>query len=340
VAGEDPPPRPGRGDPPKAGPLQLARLLRDYPALAAALRGVENAAATDAPVLILGEPGTGRSSLARALHAASRRAAGPLVEVDPGAVPSALFESEFFGYRPGAFTGAATAGEGRVARAAGGTLVLDHVEELPLASQPKLLRLLAERRYVPLGGEEAAADVRFIAIGPEDLTARMARGAFRSDLYYRLEVVAFRLPPLRDRQADLPALLDDLLADLGERFGRPGLALAPAARAWMRGHVWPGNLRQLRNVLERGLILSTARSDPAAERSVSPLADLIDPPPPPDLYLPAGSTPRPPRPLVEVEQEQIREALAFTRGHQARAASLLGISRKALWEKRRRYGIP
>jgi len=108
----------------------------------------------------------------------------------------------------------------------------------------------------------------------------------------------------------------------------------------MRDHPWPGNLRQLRNVLERGLILSAARPALAAERSAAPLADVIDPPPPPDLALPAGSTPRPPRPLVEVEQEKIREALAFTRGHQARAASLLGISRKALWEKRRRYGIP
>jgi DNA-binding NtrC family response regulator len=321
-------------------PLTLQRLLRDYPALAGSLRGIENAAATDAPVLILGESGTGRSGLARALHAASRRAAGPLVEVDPGAVPSALFESEFFGYRPGAFTGAGAAGDGRVARAAGGTLVLDHVEELPLASQPKLLRLLAERRYVPLGGEETAADVRFIAIGPEDLTGRMAGGTFRPDLYYRLEVVAFRLPPLRERRADLPALLDDLLADLGERFGRPGLALAPAARAWMQEHPWPGNLRQLRNALERGLILGghgpgAATSDGAEP----PLADLIDPLPVGELLPPDAST-RPPRPLVEIEQEHIRAALAFTRGHQGRAASLLGISRKALWEKRRRYGIP
>ena len=313
---------------PPPAPLSLQRLLRDYPALAATLRGVENAAATDAPVLILGEPGTGRSSLARALHAASRRSAGPLIEVDPGAVPSTLFESELFGYRPGAFTGAATAAEGRVARAAGGTLVLDHVEELPLASQPKLLRLLAERRYVPLGGEETAADVRFLAIGPEDLTGRMARGAFRTDLYYRLEVVAFHLPPLRERRADLPTLLEDLLADLGERFGRPGLALAPAARAWMLDHPWPGNLRQLRNVLERGLILS------------DPGLGLVNPPPPPDLSLPPGAAPQPPRPLVEVEQQQIREALAYTRGHQGKAATLLGISRKALWEKRRRYGIP
>jgi DNA-binding NtrC family response regulator len=329
-------------------PFSLQRLLRDYPALAAGLRGIENAAVTDAPVLILGESGTGRSSLARALHAASRRAAGPLVEADPGAVPSALFESEFFGYRPGAFTGAAAAADGRVARAAGGTLVLDHVEELPLASQPKLLRLLAERRYVPLGGEETAADARFIAIGPEDLTSRMARGAFRPDLYYRLEVVAFRLPPLRERQADLPALLDDMLADLGERFGRPGLALSPAARAWMLEHPWPGNLRQLRNALERGLILagqpvpasksSKGSGSEGSEGREGPLAGFIDPPPEP--LLAADLSARPPRPLVEIEQEHIRSALAFTRGHQGRAASLLGISRKALWEKRRRYGIP
>jgi len=300
--------------------LSLARLIRDFPALGEGLRGAERAAATDAPVLILGEPGSGRSTLARALHGASRRAAGPLVEVDPGAVPSTLFESEFFGYRAGAFTGAEKGSEGRVARAEGGTLVLDHVEELPLAAQPKLLRLVAERRYSPLGGAEVEADVRFVAIGSEDLPARVARETFRPDLFYRLEVLAFRLPPLRERRRDLPAILDHLLADLAERFDRPGLDLAPRARAWMLEHPWPGNLRQIRNVLERGLIL--AGDGP------------VDPP------VPEGSTEGRPRPLLEVEKELIRNALAYTRGHQGRAAGLLGISRKALWEKRRRYGIP
>jgi DNA-binding NtrC family response regulator len=322
-------PRPG-------APLSLQRLLANCPALAASLRGIEKAAPAEVPVLILGEPGSGRSILARALHAASRRAAGPLMEVDPGALPSSLFESELFGHRAGAFTGAGVAAEGRVARAAGGTLVLDHVEELPLASQPKLLRLLAERRYAPLGGEETAAEARFVAIGPEDLPLRVARGTFRADLYYRLEVVAFRLPPLRERRDDLPALFEALLADLGERFDRPGLTLAPAARAWMLAHSWPGNLRQLRNTLERSLILGGHSGATAGAAA----GEVLDPPPEPDLPLAPIPGPEPPRPLVEIEADHIRTALAYTRGHQGRAATLLGISRKALWEKRRRYGIP
>ena len=301
-------------------PLTLARLVHDFPDLGERLRGAERAVVTDAPVLLLGEPGSGRSTVARAVHGASRRSGGPLVEVDPGAVPSTLFESEFFGYRAGAFTGAEKGSDGRVARAEGGTLVLDHVEELPLAVQPKLLRLVAERRYSPLGGAERDADVRFVAIGSEDLPTRVARETFRPDLFYRLEVVAFRLPPLRERRRDLPAILDHLLADLAERFDRPGLTLAPGARDWMLEHSWPGNLRQLRNLLERGLILSGDGT--------------IDPP------APEGSSEGRPRPLLEVEQELIRKALAYTRGHQGRAAELLGISRKALWEKRRRFGSP
>lgn len=303
-----------------AAPLSLSSLARDFPVLADSLKGIERAAATDAPVLILGESGTGRSTLARAIHEASPRAGSPLVTVDVGTIPSTLFESELFGYRAGAFTGAERASEGRVARAEQGSLLLDHIEELPLASQPKLLRLVAERRYAPLGDEEKLANVRFLAIGSEDLPLRVARETFRSDLFYRLEVLAFSLPPLRERRRDLPAVLDHLLADLAVRFSRPNLRLVPRARAWMLDHSWPGNLLQLRNVLERALILSADGN--------------LDPPPP------EGSLEKEPRPLLEVEKEMIRNALAFTRGHQGRAAELLGISRKALWEKRKRYGIP
>jgi len=254
------------------------------------------------------------------LHALSPRAAGPLIELDPGAFPSGLLESELFGHRSGAFTGASGAAAGRVERAEGGTLLFDRVEDLPLPAQPKLLRLLAEHRYAPLGGAERGADVRFVAIAGVELSQRVERGAFRRDLFHRLEVVAFRLPALRERRSELPALFDALVADLAERFARPELALAASARTWMLEHSWPGNLRELRNVLERAAVLS---GEP-----------ILDPQPPP------GTERAVPRSLQEVEIEAIRRALAYTRGRQARAAELLGISRKALWEKRKRFGLP
>jgi two-component system C4-dicarboxylate transport response regulator DctD len=303
-----------------AADLSLDRLRAAYPSLDRALAAAPRAAATDAPVLVLGEPGSGRTTVARALHAASPRRPGPLVEVDCAVVPATLFESELFGHRPGAFTGAVEAAEGRVGRAAGGTLVLDHLEDLPLAVQPKLLRLVAERRYAPLGGDERAADVRFVALAAPDLPERVARGAFRGDLYWRLEVVTLVLPPLRERRDELPRIAGELLADLGLRFGRPGARLADRALAWIAEHPWPGNLTQLRHLLERELILAPG--------------DLLDPRPPVDLGGPA------PRPLAAAEADEIRRALAHTRGHQGRAAALLGISRKALWEKRKRHGIP
>ena len=301
-------------------PESFSTLFRASPTLAEYLPAAERAAASDSPILILGEPGSGRSAVARAFHQASRRRNGPLVEIDPGALPSTLFESELFGYRAGAFTGAESSVCGRVERAEGGTLVLDHVEEMPLAAQPKLLRLLAERRYAPLGGGERSADVRFIAIAGDDLPQRVARGAFRQDLFYRLEVLAFRVPALRERSEDLPAVCQHLLADLAERFGRPVPTLGERAGQWMARYSWPGNLRQVRNVLERALIATSSGE--------------LDPEVPRDADEPT------PRTLVEVESEEIRRALAYTRGHQGQAAELLGISRKALWQKRKRLGIP
>ena len=209
---------------------------------------------------------------------------------------------------------------GRVERAAGGTLVLDHVGELPLASQPKLLRLVAERLYAPLGGSEQQADVRFVAVADEDLEERTRRGAFRQDLFFRLAVIVFRLPPLRERREELPAVVGEMLSDLGQRFGRSDLTLADEAWLWFARHSWPGNLRELRNTLERALI----HGDDSR----------LAPPPPAEVATAA------PRPLREVEEEAIRRALAYTRGRQGEAARLLGISRKALWEKRKRFGLP
>jgi len=308
----------------------LLRLLSDQPALARRLNGIERAAASEAPLLLVGEPGTGRTALARAIHRASARSAGPLVEVDPGSIPSTLFEAELFGHLRGAFTGAGQDQPGRVERAARGSLLLDHVEELPLGVQPKLLRLVSEGVYAPLGGRERRADARFLTVGAEDLPDRVRRGAFREDLFYRLEVLAFRVPPLRERPEDLPGLLDRLLDDLAVRFGRGAAELSDRGRQWMLRHPWPGNLRQLKNVLERELILTASRpvGRPGAEERI-----VLDPEPPSG----AGA---PPRSLAQMEAEEIRRALAYTRGHQGRAAELLGISRKALWEKRKRYGLP
>ena len=297
----------------------LEAYLDGSPSLRKTVVHLARAAASEAPILILGEAGTGRSTLARALHAESSRAAEPLVEVDLAAVPITLFESELFGYRAGAFTGAGHDRDGRVAAAEGGTLVLDHVEGMPHASQPKLLRLLAEGRFAPLGGDDTAADVRYMAIGPPDLGARAAAGTFRGDLYYRLEVLAVQLPPLRHRLADVPSLAQAFLADLSERLGRSPFHLSERSASWMAEYRWAGNLTELRNVLERAAIVADgAELDPAPPRSLEAR----------------------PESLARVEEVAIRKALAFTGGHQGRAARLLGISRKTLWQKRRTYGIP
>ncbi len=294
-------------------------LFRNTPSLADFLEGAQRAAVSEAPILVLGEPGTGRSTLARGLHAVSGRAQGPLVEVDISAIPCALFESELFGFRPGAFTGAELPVAGRVERAQGGSLLLDHVEDIPQDSQAKLLRVIAERRFAPLGGEEGPADVRFLGIGAEDLPARVEQGTFRQDLFYRLEVMTLRLPPLRQRRSDLEPMIRFFLSDLEQRFGQEPLEVSAAARDWMEEYAWPGNLRELRNVLERALIT----------QGEGPLD-----PPCPDRR---GGRPEP---MHEMERRQILKALAYTRGHQGRAARLLGISRKTLWDKRRRYEIP
>lgn len=304
-------------------PRGLGVLARSSPSIRELYSQADRAAKSQAPILILGEPGTGRSTLARGIHAASGRSVAALVEVDAAAIPASLFESEFFGHQVGAFTGAEAASEGRIGRAGGGSLLLDHVEEIPLSVQAKLLRLLSEGRYVPLGGGEREADVRFLAIGSEELAERVRTGSFREDLYYRLEVVTLAIPPLRQRRDDLEALVEFFLADLSERFGKGQLTLGEQAGRWMSKYSWPGNLRELRNVLEREVVLASAG---AGSHELNPRP-------------PAGSV-EIPRSLVEVEREQIQRALAFTRGHQGRAAEILGISRKALWEKRKRYGLP
>ena len=282
------------------------------------ISSVERAAGSESPVLILGEAGTGRSSLARSLHQASPRRDQVMVEIDVASLPSDLFESELFGHGKGAFTGAEQAQVGKIQRADGGTVLLDHVEDIPLYSQPKLLRLLSEKRFSPIGLDEVSIDVRFIAIGSEDLSWRVQQGMFRRDLYHRLDVVTLRLPTVWEQRDNIPKIIDRLIADLRDRLGRRELHLSESAMAWMRDYRWPGNLREMRNVLERDAILNASK--------------ILDPAPPNQ-----GDRPQP---LRQVEREEILKALAYSRGHQGKAAALLGISRKALWQKRRRFDLP
>ncbi len=235
----------------------LGRLVGNSPPMRRLFQQLRQVAPTDATVLIQGESGTGKELVARAIHDASRRAARPLVRVNCGAIPAALVESEFFGHERGAFTGAADRREGRFALADGGTLFLDEVGELPLDLQVKLLRVLQEGEFEPVGSSRTRkVDVRIIAATNRDLSREVEEGRFRADLYYRLNIFPVHVPPLRERTGDIPMLADALLAKLRARFGRPFAPLSEACLDRLRAYPWPGNVRELENVLERAAILA------------------------------------------------------------------------------------
>jgi DNA-binding NtrC family response regulator len=301
---------------------------------AAALRArVEAAAESDVPVLITGETGTGKDLCARIIHERSRRAQKPLVVVNCAAIPEGLFESELFGHEKGAFTGADRRRVGRFEAADGGTLVLDEVGELPLPSQAKLLRAIETSSFEPVGSSRTArVDVRLIAATNRDLASEVARGGFRKDLYYRLNVVDVHAPPLRERRGDVPLLAAAFLEQIARRQGRAVPVVEPAALAALAAHDYPGNVRELQHALERAVAL--ARGGPVRADHLPPdVAGRAAPPPPGtgeggDL-LPLGEA------VERFEQEYIRRALERSGGHKARAAELLGISRKSLWERLR-----
>jgi two-component system response regulator GlrR len=219
----------------------------------------------DAAVLITGESGTGKELLARAIHRASRRAKGPFVAVNCGAIPENLLESELFGFVKGAFTGALHDHAGLLAEAAGGTLLLDEIGDMPLALQVKLLRVLQEREVRPLGATRGRPiDVRVISATHRNLATEMSEGRFREDLYYRLNVVSLELPPLADRREDIPLLAAHFLRRLAERYKRPVPSLAPDAMALLISAPWPGNVRQLLNLIEQAVALTTTGVVPAS----------------------------------------------------------------------------
>jgi len=291
------------------------------------LEGVEAAAASDVSVLLTGETGTGKDLCARVMHARSRRAGRPFVAVNCAAIPESLFEAELFGHEKGAFTGADRKRIGRFEVADGGTLFLDEVAELSLGAQVKLLRVLEARSFEPVGSSRTVeVDVRIIAATNRDLQAEIARGAFRSDLFYRLNVIDVTTPPLRARRADIPGLVRDFLMGIAARQGRPVPALDPAAVAALTTYDFPGNVRELLHALERAVAM--ARGDVIRLSHLPPAlrGDAGEPEEElPDTIQPLAKA------VEEFELQYIRRVLAKVGGHRGRAADLLGISRKGLW---------
>jgi NtrC-family two-component system response regulator AlgB len=291
------------------------------------------AAKTSASVLILGESGTGKSVVARSVHQHSHLAEKPFVTVSCPSLSKELLESEVFGHVKGSFTGAVKDHWGKVKAASGGTLFLDEIGDLPLEIQPKLLRLLQEREYERLGENVTRqADVRIIAATNRDLRKRVAEGAFREDLYYRLNVIAVEMPPLRERPGDLVRFAEHYVRHFAAQCGRKVSGLAEDAEHFLRTCPWPGNLRQLRNAIERAVILGSGNTVSAADFP----AEVRTPSVPPANQTGLPETEKLPT-LEQLEQSHIRRVLAATNSL-AGAAEILGIDRATLYRKRKELG--
>jgi len=328
----------------------IASFIGASPAAVEVKRQARRVAQTDSTVLLLGETGTGKELLAHGIHAASPRAAKPFIAVNIAAVPETLLEAEFFGVAPGAYTGAERKGrDGKFRIADGGTLLLDEIGDMPLGLQSKLLRVLQEQEVEPLGSNQVQRiNVRIIAATSRDLPAMVAAGTFRADLYYRLNVLPIRLPALRERAADLEALVESLAEDIARRSGLPHKSLTPDALDLLARHAWPGNIRELRNALEQATlmtddpvlgpahfagILHEASSGPAR----APRAPVVDAPvsslaPTTALTAPLQIKPLP-QAIAELEARAIQDALLATGGNKLAASRLLGIARATLYEK-------
>lgn len=291
-------------------------------------QAARRAARSTSAVLILGETGTGKELLAQAIHAASPRTGAPFVAVNIAAVPETLLEAEFFGVAPGAYTGADKRGrDGKFKLADGGTLFLDEIGDMSLALQAKLLRVLQEREFEPVGSNRLlTVDVRIIAATSRDLEKMVAEGAFRADLYYRLNVICLKTPPLRERPEDMSIIAEYLIEQICRLQGLPLHGISTPALNRLLQHDWPGNVRELANVLERALLIGDGETIESTD------LDQVMPVPRPAPLSTEGS-----QSIAEVvaqaERQAIRNALHQCQGNKAQAARLLGISRAALYEK-------
>jgi Nif-specific regulatory protein len=293
------------------------------------------AAASQATVLIRGESGTGKELFARAVHVNSPRKAGPFVKVDCAALPESLIENELFGHERGAYTSADQKASGKFDLAAGGTIFLDEVGELPLGVQGKLLRVLQDREFERVGGSRTlTADVRVVAATNRDLEVQVAQGRFRADLYYRIKVVELRLPPLRVRGADdIARLARHFVAQAARRHGRAAPALSPATLQRLTAYVWPGNVRELENCLESAVVIMDGEVVLPEHLPLPECASSPGPAPgPPPLPVVA-------RPLAEVERDHILAVLASVKGNRSEAARVLDIGRNTLARKLQAYGV-
>jgi DNA-binding NtrC family response regulator len=287
-------------------------------------------APTDATVLITGESGTGKELLARSIHQLSPRNSGRFVAVSCAAIPETLIESELLGHERGAFTGAEKRRLGRFELAKGGTILLDEIGELPLSIQVKLLRLLEERRFERLGGEEEiAADVRLIAATNRNLLDEVKAGRFREDLYFRINVVHLHIPPLRERREDIMPLVDHFLKLTAAKTNRPRRSITATAKDLLIAYEWPGNVRELANVIERATVLSRTETLDAVD-----FAQLRG-----DIAAAVSTTTPLNMPLRDLEKEHIENVLKANEFSLQKSADILGIHRNTLRQKMKEYGI-
>ncbi|UVK96815.1 sigma-54 dependent transcriptional regulator [Pseudomonas sp. B21-048] len=305
-------------------PVDGTELVSSSEAMRQVFKRIGLAANSDATALILGETGTGKELVARALHRNSGRATGPFVAVNCAAIPAELMESELFGHVKGAFTGAVNERTGRFREANGGTLFLDEIGDMPLPTQAKILRVLQEREITPVGANRVqSVDVRIVVATHRDLPAAVKEGRFREDLWYRLQVVPLWLPPLRERLGDVLLLAEHFLRLLG---GDSPKRLSAAAARLLLAHTWPGNVRELRNAMERAAILSHGPvidvEHIGLQTSAAPTPDLDI-----DWEAPMAQA------VAHLEREMIMRALAATAGNRAEAARRLGLSRQQLYRK-------
>jgi two-component system response regulator PilR (NtrC family) len=311
-------------------PPGRARITGESAAISELRRMIDKVSRSQAPVHITGESGTGKELVARMIHEQGSRAGGPFLPVNCGAIPSELMESEFFGHKKGAFTGAVSDNKGLLPSAEGGTLFMDEIAELPLAMQVKLLRVIQEKSVRPVGGqEEVPVDVRILSATHKDLLALVAAGQFREDLFYRVNVIELHVPPLRERREDLPLLTDALLARLARDHGIDVPDLTAAARQKLAGYDFPGNVRELENILERAVALSgdapidagdiqlQVTRAAAADVGANPLGDQLE----------------------SVERAAITRALEEARYNKTAAAKALGLTLRALRYRMEKLGI-